>query len=196
MSNKLFRLLLRQNNPVSRYVVDLKRKYRVKKQLKDNRLILEISGGTRPLSEEYLNVDIIDAPEVDILADLNERLPFESASVDKILSIATLEHFGQTTLKKILLEFYRILKPEGLLEIGVPSLQKIIEQYQIHGCTDTVMRYFHGAQKDPNDIHLFVADARRFKQELFAVGFRTVTEENYNYDRHNADYMMKIVAYK
>lgn len=193
---RIFLRVLASKNPISRNVVQLKRHYRLKSFQKNQTKILEICGGKTPLQPDYLNVDILDWPTVDVLADLHEILPFETNSIDAIISVATLEHFHVPDIKKILLEFYRVLKPGCILEIGVPSLEKILAYYKTNGCNDVVLRYLHGAQKDLYDIHLCITDFPRFKLLLEEAGFTEIIEQPYDYPRHDKTMMMKICAKK
>ena len=196
MISKVIRAFYRGNNPLSRFAITLKREYRVKEWQGKEEKVLEISGGRRPLSTEYLNVDVDNQPEVDVLANLLDPLPFSEGEVDRIVSVATLEHFNITHVRKVLAEMHRVLKSGGTLEIGVPSLPKIIAAYEQEGCTDTIIRYIHGAQKDEYDVHYFVVDGKRFCEELLGVGFASAEEVEYDYPRHDADKMMKLVAKK
>lgn len=193
---KLLNKLLRRKNAATRFFVKLKRQYRIKKLTSNNQFRLEISGGSMPLSDLNLNIDILDDPAVDIVTNLLEPLPFNNSTVDQIISVATLEHFNVLNVRSILNEFQRILKPNGKLIIGVPSFEKIVKQYQINGCDDKLIRYLHGAQKDEYDIHLFIVDAKRFTQELEKAGFVNTQEQPYDFERHDKNYMMKIITHK
>ncbi len=158
--------------------------------------ILEICGGKNPLHRNYVNVDILDYPIVDVVADILKPLPFEAHSIDKIISVATLEHFNILDVKEILSEFYRMLKNGGTVEIGIPSLEKIFHYYQKNGCNDLLLRYLHGALKDEYDIHLCIIDYPRCKQILEEVGFQNIEEVAYDFPRHDEIMMMKIIATK
>lgn len=70
----------------------------------------------------YVNVDHDPKCQPDIVADLEERLPFEDSSVDEIIMFHVLEHLGQDvkTYFAFWKELYRVLKPEGELKITVP----------------------------------------------------------------------------
>ena len=73
--------------------------------------------------EGYTNVDKYDYYNCDIVHDLEKfPYPFENNSIDKILLSHVLEHIGQdpNIFNKIIVEFYRICKPEALIEIIVP----------------------------------------------------------------------------
>jgi predicted SAM-dependent methyltransferase len=131
-----------------------------------------------------------------VVANILDPLPFGENYADKIVSVATLEHFTLSDVPILLKEFLRVLKPGGTVEIGVPSLKKVIEMYEKEGCTDTVIRYLHGGLKDEYDIHFFVVDPKRFTKELESVGFVKAREESYDFPRHDKEYMMKIVAEK
>jgi len=190
--NKFFSL----NNPISRYSVRLKRYYRIRKFQKRKRKIIEVGGGKYPLDKENLNIDINDYHTVDLVIDLLKGLPFKDGEVDKIISVALLEHFNIFDIRKILREFYRVLKKDGKLELSVPSLNKIFAYYKTHGCDNVLLRYLHGAQKDKYDIHLCVMDTVRLTQELRNVGFKDIKEVEYNYFLHDKKLMMTVVGYK
>jgi len=51
--------------------------------------------------------------------DLNQRVPFEDASLDLVLSIAGLQRL--TNPDRAIAEFHRVLKPGGSLYLGVPN---------------------------------------------------------------------------
>jgi predicted SAM-dependent methyltransferase len=193
---KIKNIVLGSNNKLSRFLLQLKRDYRLRMfKLKDEK-VLEICGGINPYYPDSINVDVLDHPNVDVLANLNEPLPFGDDEIDKIISIATLEHFNIINLSNVLKEFYRILKQDGILEIGVPSLSKILRYYQVNGCDNKVIRYLHGAQKDEYDLHLCILDFKRFKEELENCGYYDINETEYDYPFHSKDFMMKIIAKK
>jgi SAM-dependent methyltransferase len=70
----------------------------------------------------YINVDKDPNCNPDVLADLEDILPFDDNSVDEIIMNHSLEHLGQSTegYLNIWKELYRILKNQGTLKITVP----------------------------------------------------------------------------
>lgn len=70
----------------------------------------------------YINVDSDLICNPDIVADLEETLPFNDNSVDEIILCHVLEHLGQDTQNylNIWKEFYRILKNNAIIKITVP----------------------------------------------------------------------------
>ena len=91
--------------------------------------------------EGYVNIDF-DHPSADLKADVSNLHMFKDDSVDEILAFHILEHFragsyeahlsnplNPKTAEEVLLEWYRILKPGGKLEIKVPDFQRIVWLY-------------------------------------------------------------------
>lgn len=66
----------------------------------------------------WTNVDRMKLPGVDVVADLNEALPFEDDSVDEILLSHTLEHIPNAL--GLMQEAHRVAKPDALLIAAVP----------------------------------------------------------------------------
>tara|TARA_B100000886_G_scaffold339482_1_gene305075 strand:- start:1046 stop:1747 length:702 start_codon:yes stop_codon:yes gene_type:complete len=71
---------------------------------------------------KYTGVDIIAGENVDLVLKDPYKLPFENNSVDVVVSISTFEHTDFFWLTY--LEILRILKPEGLFFLNVPSNSK------------------------------------------------------------------------
>jgi SAM-dependent methyltransferase len=68
--------------------------------------------------QEYIGVDKVELPGVDIVCDINQGLPLENETMDEIICIHVLEHIRN--LEFIMNEFHRILKHQGVLRIWVP----------------------------------------------------------------------------
>ena len=85
---------------------------------------LEIGpGNSRIPGFESLNIN--DGRNIDYIADIYNKLPFESNSFNLIYCSHALEHLPWFRLEFVLSEFYRVLRPEGRLEIWVPNGLKI-----------------------------------------------------------------------
>ncbi len=67
---------------------------------------------------EYIGVDKIHVPGVDVVCDINKGLPFRDETIDEIICIHVLEHVPD--LELVMKEFHRVLKPAGILRIWVP----------------------------------------------------------------------------
>lgn len=74
---------------------------------------------TCPKNFEYIGVDFQDAKGVDLVLKDPYLLPFENDSVDVVLSSSCFEHSEMFWL--VFLEIMRVLKPNGLFYLNVPS---------------------------------------------------------------------------
>jgi predicted SAM-dependent methyltransferase len=91
----------------------------------------------------WLNSDIKEGPGVDIVADVHAGLPLESDSIDYIASLHALPEMPYPELVPVLTELRRVLKPGGVLRLGLPDLERGIAAYQ-RGDRD----YFHVPDED------------------------------------------------
>ena len=72
--------------------------------------------------DDYINVDWDSYCKPDVLANLEETLPFEDSTVEEIRLFHVLEHLGADTKTYLAIwkEFYRVLKDEAEVHIVVP----------------------------------------------------------------------------
>lgn len=75
--------------------------------------------GIAPAGFDYIGVDFSSDRGVDIVLNDPYTLPFESGSVDIVLSSSCFEHSEMFWL--VYLEILRILKPHGLFYLNAPS---------------------------------------------------------------------------
>lgn len=66
----------------------------------------------------FVNVDIKKRNGVDVVHDLNKKLPFKTSSVDYVYCSHVLEHLFDPT--QFMLEVYRICKPGARIYLRVP----------------------------------------------------------------------------
>ncbi len=78
----------------------------------------------------WLNSDKEPAPGVDICRDIRDGLPLESNSLDYIVSIHGLQDLPYLDIVPALRELRRVLKPEGVLRLGLPDMDRAIDAYQ------------------------------------------------------------------
>lgn len=82
----------------------------------------DVNGSLRtvtPINFDYIGVDFVEGNGVDIVLDSPYKLPFEDDSIDVVLSSSCFEHSEMFWL--VFLEILRILKPDGLFYLNVPS---------------------------------------------------------------------------
>jgi predicted SAM-dependent methyltransferase len=119
---------------------------------------INIGSGEVPLPG-FVNVDALpDAPGVDVVADISERLPFEDGSADTIYAAHILEHFATDAVPALLADWRRVLKPGGELLVAVPDLEVIARTLMDRGGWFTPphnpwLGAIYGGQKDEYDFH-------------------------------------------
>jgi SAM-dependent methyltransferase len=64
--------------------------------------------------------------------NLAKGIPFESNAIDVVYHSHLLEHLDKDFAKLFLLEIKRVLKPNGIIRIVVPDLEKICKDYISH----------------------------------------------------------------
>lgn len=84
------------------------------------------SGGER--KKDWVNIDLMGDP-VDLAWNLASPLPFGAGSVAAIFHEHLLEHLPLAAGDRFTQECYRVLRPGGILRIGVPDAGKLIQSY-------------------------------------------------------------------
>jgi predicted SAM-dependent methyltransferase len=88
---------------------------------------LHLGSGTNYL-DGWINVDILGMSP-DLLWDLRMGVPFPDACADIVCLEHVLEHFVYSDVLDVMSECRRVLKPGGLLRVGVPDFGSYIESY-------------------------------------------------------------------
>jgi SAM-dependent methyltransferase len=92
---------------------------------------IEIGSGNRP-QPGYIHVDTNrSARHVEFFAQAWD-LPFADDWADELLSIHVLEHVPPRLLDATLAEWYRVLRPDGVLCVHVPNSATLMNAY-LHG---------------------------------------------------------------
>jgi predicted SAM-dependent methyltransferase len=89
-------------------------------------LRLHLGCGT-VLLEGWVNVDMGGTP--DLALDLRYGLPFPDASVDRIHSEHMFEHLRLADGQLLMAEAHRVLRPGGVMRIGMPDLESLLRRY-------------------------------------------------------------------
>ena len=95
---------------------------KLKKLLWENCTILILDIGCGENRKGDVGLDLRKTKSVNIIADAR-RLPFKAESFDHVYSSATIEHFSHRKVRSVLVEWTRVLKKEGTIEIECPDLR-------------------------------------------------------------------------
>ena len=77
----------------------------------------------------YSNVDIHPFPNVQVVHDIEQPLPFADNSVEHIFTSHSLEHCSMDAVPKMLKDWFRVLGPKGTIKIIVPELEACLKNF-------------------------------------------------------------------
>lgn len=136
----------------------------------------------------FIHVDALPAKHIDIVGPV-EHLPLEDASVSLIYASHILEHFGRYEYKAVLKEWFRVLKPDGILRLSVPDFAACAAIYYESGLANGLsglVGLIVGGQRDGYDFHKMVFDEDFLRHELLDTGFREVQRWDWRTTEHAA----------
>lgn len=142
----------------------------------------------------FTNIDIRPLPGIDYVASADKLGMFESGSVDMIYNASVLEHFHRNDTQRVLKEWYRVLKPGGLLRISVPDFEAAAKLYlQTHNL-GLILGCLCGGQDYEENFHYMWFDFAYLTTLLFETGFKNVRRYDWrqtihkDYDDHSQAY--------
>jgi len=121
----------------------------------------------------WINADIDPRVSPEILLDLTQNLPFKSNSVTLIRLQDVLEHLTKEAAETLLRECHRVLIPSGTLELRLPNVYAIIDQFS--GDEAVMMEFIYGNTRE-NGIwgaHKYGYTPDLITQTLKRTGFST-----------------------
>jgi SAM-dependent methyltransferase len=78
----------------------------------------------------WLNSDLNGGPGIEIVCDIRDGLPLEADSLEYAVSIHGLQDLPFLDVVPALQELHRVLRPDGVLRLGLPDLDRAIEAYR------------------------------------------------------------------
>lgn len=119
-------------------------------------------------------IDVRKFAHVDYVTSADKLDMFGNDSVDLIYNCHVLEHFGRHQIEDVLKEWYRVLKPGGILRIAVPDFEKLVEVYLKTRDLSLILGLLVGRQDYPENTHYVVFDYSSLSELLEKVGFKNI----------------------
>lgn len=95
----------------------------------------------------WINADREDFTGVDLHGDIRHGLPLADGSLDYAVSIHALQDLPWHDIVGALAELRRVIKPGGVLRLGLPDMDRAIDAYQRGDAS-----YFHVPDSDARSI--------------------------------------------
>jgi predicted SAM-dependent methyltransferase len=149
---------------VKGFCIHIKNRIAISKISKVTPLKLHLGCGSICL-DGYVNIDIEDwAGICNIIHDATKLPMFSDNSVDHIYNHALLEHIPPWDIERTLEEWNRILKPGGTIQIEVPDLERIFQDWFINETLgeQEAINNIYGGKKEPN---------KKYSQQHHLTGF-------------------------
>ena len=133
--------------------------------------MLDIGCGERK-KKGCIGLDLRKTSSVNVVADAR-MLPFRDEAFDYIYSSHLLEHFSHREVKNVLVEWVRVLKTGGTIEIRCPDLRARAFLFFLNPSWQNV-RNIYGAQDSPENTHKCGFSFGLLKGLLESVGIKDV----------------------
>lgn len=134
----------------------------------------------------FINIDGREEVKPDFCLDITKISNSWNGTADLITAFHVLEHFpykplsfSKVTVKDVLRDWYKALKPKGELYLSVPNFQAICDHYLINKDLRSLQSFLIGGQKYDFDQHYSVWDYDSLSEILMEVGFDFVGTYNW-----------------
>ncbi len=95
------------------------------------------SGNSKSMQDAgYVNIDIHKTHHVDVVHDIEKRLPYEDNTVDEIYSSHSLEHCSMAAVPRMIDDWRRVLKSRGIIQVIVPEIEACMRNFLASPETD------------------------------------------------------------
>lgn len=122
----------------------------------------------------FLTVDLRPGPDTDIVCDCSALAGFGAGTVEVIYASNILEHWSLLKTVDVLKEWYRVLKPGGMLYISVPDFDAAVTLYKKIGLVPWLRYHLWGDQKHPLNYHYTCFTFATLAKDLCDAGFSDV----------------------
>ena len=139
---------------------------------------LKLNIGCGPLRfPGEIGIDKFPTEASDLVLDFLDGLPYEDNSVDQVRFEHILEHLPFRPAPRAIFEIYRVLKPGGVLLLGVPDLLKTAFAFlEASSLQEKILliRQVYGSQAHPGEYHQSGWDPEMITHLLSSFGFISI----------------------
>lgn len=134
--------------------------------------------GSGPVTHpDLINVDGFPFKSVHYVRRIDDLSFCADNVVDLIYASHCLEHFKYSDVDRVLMEWFRTLKKDGILRISVPDFDKLLKIYVASAENmDSVIPQMMGGQENIFNFHYTLFNEKSLREKLLKCGFRVVRE--------------------
>jgi len=144
---------------------------------------LHLGCGKRYI-EGFFHIDAMPAPHVDHVCAIDNLGFIQSDSVELIYCCHVLEHFKRGEVRRVLTEWFRVLRPGGLLRLSVPDFAQICEIYRQHRDLQLVLGALYGGQSYLYNVHYNAFDFDSMREVTEEAGFTGLVRYDWRDTEH------------
>ena len=152
-------------------------------QVGENALKLHLGCGKRFIPG-WVHIDVVDYPHIDHVAQIDNLSFIADGSCDLIYASHVLEHFKRRDVGRVLKEWFRVLKPGGVLRLAVPNFAAVSEVYQKTNALEPLLGLLFGRQDYLYNIHYHIWDETTLRVALRTAGFGEVRHWDWRETEH------------
>lgn len=133
----------------------------------------------------WYHVDVVDLPHINLRHSIDSLPMLLDGSASAIYVCHALEHFLRREVKRVLAEWFRILRPgTGVLRLAVPDFAAIAEEYCTNRNLNEVIGLLFGRQDGLYGFHNAVYDETVLTDLLTSVGYVNVRRYDWRSTEH------------
>jgi predicted SAM-dependent methyltransferase len=132
----------------------------------------------------FVNVDIREDVEPDVVDNVFKLEKFKESSVDLIYACHVLEHADYKESELALRRWFAVLKKGGVLRLAVPDMEAHFAHYYYHKDLRLLHSTFWGSQRHAYDYHKNGWDFKKLKEDLKEAGFSIVKKYDWQKTEH------------
>lgn len=132
----------------------------------------------------WLHVDVVDGQHINLQHTIDALPMILDGTVDVIYACHVFEHYMRREAQRVLAEWFRVLKPQGLLRLAVPDFEAIAAHYTEHRDLQAVLGLLFGRQESLYGFHHSVWDFPTLETALLATGFVDVHPYDWRATEH------------
>ena len=143
---------------------------------KGQTMLLNLGCGRKPM-QGFVNVDNLNIPGIDLVADIRDLHGITDGAADYIYACHVLEHLPRSDPFDTLREWNRVLKFGGLLRISVPDWDATVQYYQQTGDLENCLNWIYGGREKEtlNEFtHRRIFNFSNLRALLYEAGFKRI----------------------